>query len=110
MPHNILAIGEILWDVFPDGPRFGGAPANFGCSSAELGQEKAVVTMVSAIGDDELGRRVLKAPAVRGVQATLTCGPNGAVIVSEDSVSELPGTPERVIDTVWALVMLLRLR
>lgn len=69
MPNNILAIGEILWDVFPDGPRFGGAPANFGCSSAELGQEKAVVTMVSAIGDDELGRRALEALAVRGVQA-----------------------------------------
>ncbi|WP_182871194.1 hypothetical protein [Stieleria mannarensis] len=39
MPHNILPIGEILGDVFLDGPRFGGAPANLGCISAELGQE-----------------------------------------------------------------------
>jgi fructokinase len=67
VPHNIIAIGEILWDVFPDGPRFGGAPANFGCSAAELGREKAVVTMVSAVGDDELGRRALEALANRGV-------------------------------------------
>lgn len=65
--HNIIAIGEILWDVFPDGPRFGGAPANFACSAAELGQEKAAVAMVSAVGDDELGRCALEALANRGV-------------------------------------------
>jgi fructokinase len=67
VPHNIIAIGEILWDVFPDGPRFGGAPANFGCSAAELAGVKAVVTMVSAVGDDELGLRALETLAHRGV-------------------------------------------
>jgi fructokinase len=68
--HHIIALGEILWDVFPDGPRFGGAPANFGCSAAELGRDKAIVTMVSAVGDDELGRRALEALANRGVHTT----------------------------------------
>jgi fructokinase len=70
VPNNIIAIGEILWDLFPDGPRFGGAPANFACSAAELGREKAVVNMVSAVGDDELGRRALEALANRGVLTT----------------------------------------
>lgn len=68
MPHQIMAIGEILWDVFPDGPRFGGAPANFSCSAAELAQQSARVTIVSAVGNDELGRNALAALAARGVQ------------------------------------------
>ena len=67
MPHNIIALGEILWDVFPDGPRFGGAPANFGCSTSELGQGTACVKMVSAVGDDPLGRDAIKALEARGV-------------------------------------------
>ena len=35
-PHQILSCGEVLWDLFPDGPRFGGAPANFACHAALL--------------------------------------------------------------------------
>ena len=50
--HTIVGLGEILWDVFPEGPRFGGAPANFACHAAALfGQS----FMVSAVGVDELG-------------------------------------------------------
>ena len=67
MPHHIIALGEILWDVFPDGPRFGGAPANFGCSASELAQANARVTMVSAVGDDGPGRDAFDALAARGV-------------------------------------------
>lgn len=67
MTHQITAIGEILWDVFPDGPRFGGAPANFACSAAELGQTKARVKIVSAVGDDEPGRQAIDVLADRGV-------------------------------------------
>jgi fructokinase len=36
-PPAILSCGEVLWDLFPDGPRFGGAPANFACHAARLG-------------------------------------------------------------------------
>lgn len=49
---TILAVGEVLWDIFPDGPRFGGAPANFACHAAALGNQ---VAMVSAVGFDPLG-------------------------------------------------------
>ena len=31
---TVVGLGEVLWDVFPDGPRFGGAPANFACHAA----------------------------------------------------------------------------
>lgn len=50
--HAIVGIGEILWDIFPDGPRFGGAPANFACHAASLGGR---AWMVSAVGADDLG-------------------------------------------------------
>jgi fructokinase len=55
----IVGLGEVLWDVFPDGPRFGGAPANFACSAAGLGQHQFDVAMASAVGHDELGQRAL---------------------------------------------------
>lgn len=55
----IVGLGEVLWDVFPDGPRFGGAPANFVCSAAGLGRDQFEVVMASAVGHDELGRLAL---------------------------------------------------
>jgi len=46
---KIISLGEVLWDLFPDGERFGGAPANFACHAAILGAD---VSMVSAVGED----------------------------------------------------------
>lgn len=63
----IVAVGEILWDLFPDGPRFGGAPANFACHAAGLG---ARVAMVSAVGDDDLGRAALNELTRRSIDVT----------------------------------------
>jgi len=54
---SILAIGEVLWDMFASGPRFGGAPANFANHAASLG---ALVNLVSRVGDDELGREAIE--------------------------------------------------
>jgi fructokinase len=56
---TIVAIGEVLWDMFPDGPQFGGAPANFACTAAELSDGGMDVHVVSAVGDDEFGTRAL---------------------------------------------------
>ncbi len=57
MKHpRIISMGEVLWDLFPDGERFGGAPANFACHAARLGAE---VTMVSAVGDDARGQAAI---------------------------------------------------
>jgi len=57
--HEIAAIGEVLWDVFPTGPRFGGAPANFACALAGLSRRRMTVNMISAIGRDELGSQAI---------------------------------------------------
>ena len=37
MEKTIVGIGEILWDIFPQGKRLGGAPANFAWNMAQLG-------------------------------------------------------------------------
>ena len=53
---KVLSVGEVLWDLFPDGERFGGAPANFACHAALQGAD---VTMLSAVGDDKRGHDAL---------------------------------------------------
>jgi fructokinase len=53
---RIVSIGEVLWDVFADSERLGGAPFNFSVHAARLGHE---VTFVSAVGDDARGRTAL---------------------------------------------------
>ena len=68
---HIAAIGEVLWDIFPTGPRFGGAPANFACTSAQLAGDSAALSLVSAVGDDELGHQALEALRKHGVTADI---------------------------------------
>jgi fructokinase len=56
-PHLILGIGELLWDLLPEGPRLGGAPANFAVMAARLGNHAGIL---SRIGRDELGRNAVE--------------------------------------------------
>jgi fructokinase len=55
-PHLILGIGELLWDMLPEGQRLGGAPANFTVMAGRLGNHAAVL---SRIGRDDLGRKAI---------------------------------------------------
>jgi fructokinase len=55
-PHLILGIGELLWDIVPDGMRLGGAPANFAVMAARLGNHAAIL---SRMGRDDLGRQAI---------------------------------------------------
>lgn len=83
----VVGLGEVLWDVFPDGPRFGGAPANFACSSAGLGQEHLDVFLVSAVGNDELGRLAVQALDEHQVNTAALARdrrPTGQVLVTLD--------------------------
>ena len=54
--HVVLGLGELLWDVLPEGPRLGGAPANFAVMAARLGNH---VALLSRVGWDELGKLAL---------------------------------------------------
>lgn len=53
---NIVGLGEVLWDMFPDGKRLGGAPANFVYNISQFGLPAKVV---SAVGDDSLGQQAI---------------------------------------------------
>jgi len=53
----ILSLGEILYDVFPDGRRLGGAPFNFAFHLKMLGFQ---VRFVSKVGEDDAGRSILQ--------------------------------------------------
>ncbi len=53
---KIVGIGEALWDMLPEGKKIGGAPANFAYHVSQFGLESCVV---SAVGDDELGREIV---------------------------------------------------
>lgn len=65
---KIISLGEVLWDLFPDGERFGGAPANFACHAAILGAD---VSMVSAVGEDRHGREAMNILRGYGVDVSL---------------------------------------
>lgn len=53
---KILSIGEILWDVLPEGEYLGGAPFNFAAHATRLGNE---TFFISAVGDDPRGHAAL---------------------------------------------------
>ena len=59
--------GEVLWDLFPDAERLGGAPANVAYHLAALGRE---VALVSRVGDDDAGRRAVARLAAAGVDVS----------------------------------------
>lgn len=82
----IVGLGEVLWDVFPDGEHFGGAPANVAVHAAALGAE---AFLISAVGTDARGTEALKRLAGFGVDcsavARLADHPTGVVRVSVDA-------------------------
>ncbi len=83
---QIISIGEVLWDLFPKGESFGGAPANFACHAAING---AKVTMVSAVGNDERGQDAIEILDKFGIDTslvkTVSDAPTGTVGVEMDA-------------------------
>lgn len=51
-----MSIGEVLWDMLPDGKALGGAPTNVAWHCAQLG---ANANVASAVGKDALGDEIL---------------------------------------------------
>jgi fructokinase len=97
-PH-VVAIGELLWDIFPDGERLGGAPSNFLVHAAGLGGEGS---LISAVGADDRGDNALLRLGMRGVDLSgVSCvpdAPTGTVGISLAS-----GQPTYTIqeNTAW---------
>jgi fructokinase len=65
--NKIVCFGEVLWDVFPKHKKIGGAPLNV---AFRLKSFKNEVAMISAVGNDALGKSILKFVEEKGIQLT----------------------------------------
>ncbi len=83
---TVVGLGELLWDLFPQGPQLGGAPANFAYISSLLGDHGIVA---SRLGSDALGeearRRFQHLRLPTDFLQTDTRHPTGTVRVSLDA-------------------------
>lgn len=61
---RIISWGELLWDIFPDRELLGGSAANVAYHCANLGAES---WLVSAVGNDRLGRDAMSRMKSAGV-------------------------------------------
>jgi len=100
---TVVGLGEILWDLFPNGKQLGGAPANFAYHAHALGAEGVVA---SCIGVDTLGEEAREQLAPRGLileyLATDPAHPTGTVSVKLDA----KGVPNYIIreEVAWDFV------
>ncbi len=82
---KLVTFGEIVWDVYPDQQCLGGAPLNFAAHAAALGAE---TYLISAVGNDELGRAAREALHRFGVNdrwvVTVPAYPTGQCMVTLD--------------------------
>ncbi len=89
-PPRILSCGEVLWDLFPEGARFGGAPANFACHAALLG---GAAIMLSAVGMDARGDEAIAILQGMGVDTSLMQRAPGSATGSVGVVTDPAGKP-----------------
>src|SRR3954447_17262539 len=82
MSYKIVGIGEVLWDLLPQGRLLGGAPANFAYHARALGGDGRII---SRVGEDELGKEILDQLEALGVPTdSITVDhdhPTGTVVV-----------------------------
>ena len=54
----VVGLGEVLWDVLPEGKKLGGAPANFAYHAGQfLGMDNTIA--ISALGEDDLAEETI---------------------------------------------------
>lgn len=83
MNKIVVGMGEALWDVLPEGKKIGGAPANFAYHVSQFGLPSCVV---SAIGDDALGKEIIENFTSKGLDQLIAevPFPTGTVQVEID--------------------------
>jgi len=62
-----VSYGEVLWDVFADGKKIGGAPLNLALRMQSLGCD---VAMISCVGKDSDGEEIVEYVQEQGLDAT----------------------------------------
>ena len=92
MKQYVVGIGEVLWDMLPNGRKIGGAPANFAYHVSQFGLDGCVV---SAVGDDALGDEIVNGLTSKGQNLKIARVPyeTGTVLVEMDDA----GVPQYVI-------------
>lgn len=82
----VIGLGELLWDIFPDGKRTGGAPANVAFQAMQLGCQGIVL---SRVGSDALGDELIAELRGKGMNCDWIQRdpehPTGTVTVSLDA-------------------------
>ena len=84
MKKLIIGLGEVLWDVLPEGKKIGGAPANFAFFTRQFGNEAIAI---SAVGEDSLGEEAIEALKSNGLSLITPriAFPTGSVTVTLDA-------------------------
>ena len=79
----IVGLGEVLWDVLPEGKKLGGAPANFAYHTGQFGLDTLAI---SALGEDRLGDETIAAIEEQGLNYMMprVPYPTGTVQVTLD--------------------------
>lgn len=84
-----IGLGELLWDLLPNGRQLGGAPANFAYIASLLGNRS---TVVSRVGNDDLGREARDRCAALGLDLSHLqidpARPTGIVNVKVDELGQ----------------------
>ena len=85
---QMIGLGELLWDCFPDRRLPGGAPANVAFHAQQLGMTASVV---SRVGADEFGAEIKEFLVSQGLNTTFVqpdpIHPTGTVTIWNDSSS-----------------------
>ena len=83
MNDIVVGMGEALWDVLPELKKIGGAPANFAYHVSQFGLPSCVV---SAVGDDALGKEIIENFTSKGLNQLIAevPYPTGTVQVEID--------------------------
>ena len=81
----VVGLGEVLWDLFPEGKQLGGAPANFAYITNLLGDRGIIA---SRVGDDALGDEIQQKLGTLGLESSYlqsdSARPTGTVRVRVD--------------------------
>jgi fructokinase len=103
----VVCFGEVLWDIFPEGSRAGGAPFNAAYNIHKMGIN---AKMLSRIGNDELGRKLTDQIKSWGITTDFIQidekHPTSTVIAKIDEHNE--ATYEIINNVAWDYIELLQ--
>jgi fructokinase len=100
---HIIGIGEILWDVLPEGKRLGGAPCNFVFHAKKLG---AKALILSAVGKDKNGKEILNELQAKNIPTELI-QINDKLTGTVDVLLNIRGEPNYTIheNVAWDFIL-----